>query len=122
MNDSQYREQAFHTILAKSIIANQYAVNLNESLKGTKFYKGNIKVYGRPYITALIIAEKKEFAKVDETDTRAVDNVFEQTDMILETLSKCPFIDYGELNQVIKALAKDKDKINELINKILENE
>ena len=117
--EQMYIERAFHTTLAKSIIANQFAINLNDQLKHTKFYKGNVKLHGKPYTLALIKAEKDEFAKVDETDTNAVDSVFAQMDTLLEVFAKCPFLDYGEATIVIKALAKDSNSMVELAKLIL---
>lgn len=119
MTELEYRKIAFETILAKSIIANQYAINLNDQLKHTKFYKANVKLHGKPYNQALIKAEKTEFQKVDATDTKAVDAVFEQMDLVFNSIARCPFIDYVELILCIEALAKDNKSMVGIAKKVL---
>lgn len=119
MTEQEYRKIAFETTLAKSILANQQALNYNEQLKHSQFYKGKIKEFSRPLIIALLKAEKNEFDKVDKVDTNAVDNVFNQMNTVFETIAKCPFLDFEELNTVIKALAKDRSSILGIANKVL---
>ena len=119
LNQQEFQKLAFQTSLAKSIIANQYATNHNEILKHTDYYKANIKKYGRPYTLALIKAEKKEFDKVDNVDSKRVDELFSALDRLTETLSRCVFVDYDEANDALKALAKNSDEDVLSNNKIL---
>jgi len=119
LTQSQYQERAFQTILAKSIIANQYAMNLNEKLKGTQYYKANVKKYGLPYNLALIKAECSEFSKIFLTDNNKTNEFYKDTDMVLDTLSRAVFVDPKEVDLVIKALAKDRDSILGIAKKIM---
>ena len=119
VSQEEFQRLAFQTALAKSIIANQWATNQNEILKHTEYYKGNIKKYGKPLQLALIQAEKKEFDKVDNVDSKRVDEIFLAMDNIFETLSRAIFVDYEEVNDCIKALAKDRDSMVGIAKKIL---
>lgn len=119
MTPQEKAEQAFKNALIKSIMANQLALNCNEILKHTKFYKANIKKYGQPYNLALIKAERKEFDKVDEVDDNRVDELFEITENLLHTLSLAVNSDWKELNDVIKAYAKSPESIIGIVKKVL---
>ena len=121
VSQEEFQRLAFQTALAKSIIANQWATNQNEILKHTPYYKANIKKYGKPLQLALIQAEKKEFDKVDNVDSKRVDEIFLSMDKIFETLSRAIFVDYEEVNDCIKALAKDRDSMVGIAKKILKN-
>jgi hypothetical protein len=112
-------DQAFQNALLKSIMANQLALNCNEILKHSKFYKGNIKKYGKPYNLALIQAEAKEFDKIDEVDENRVDELFEITEKLLHTLSRAVNADWKELNDVIKAYAKSPESVLGISKKVL---
>ena len=112
-------EQTLQNALLKSIMANQLALNCNEILKHTKFYKGNLKKHGKPYNLALIQAEKKEFDKIDEVDENRVDELFEITENLLHTLSRAVNTDWKELNDVIKAYAKSPESIMGIVKKVL---
>lgn len=119
LTQREYQERAFETVLAKSIIANQYALNQNDILKGTQYYKANIKKSGNELTTALINAEAKEFVKVMKVDAIRVVEAYKSIDMALSTLAKAVFVDFDEVNLVIKALAKDRDSILGIAKKIM---
>jgi hypothetical protein len=109
----------FQTALAKSIISSQFALHNNEILKHTKYYKADIKKYGKPFILALIRAEIKEFDKVDDVDSKRVAEIFESLDKILQTLSRAIFIDWEELDMIVKAYAKDPESMKGIAKKIM---
>jgi hypothetical protein len=119
LTQKEYQERAFETVLAKSIIANQYALNQNDLLKGTKFYKANIKKSGNELKTALINAEAKEFYKVMKVDATKVVETYKSIDKALNTLAKAVFVDFDEVDMVLKALAKDRDSIIGIAKKIM---
>ena len=119
LNKEEYQIRVFETLLAKSIIANQYALNQNDMLKGSKFYKGNLKKSGREMTTALINAEAKEFYKVMEVDATKVVEFYKDLDKALNTLAKAVFVCYEEVDLVLKALAKDRESIIGIAKKIM---
>jgi hypothetical protein len=119
VTQKEYQQIAFETVLAKSIIANQYALNQNDILKGTKYYKANIKKSGNELTTALINAEAKEFYKVMKVDAAKVVETYKSIDKALNTLAHAVFVDFDEANMVLKALAKDRDSILGIAKKIM---
>ena len=119
VSQQEYQQLAFQTALAKSIISSQFALHNNEVLKHTEYFKSDVKKYGKPFILALIRAEIKEFNKVDNVDTKRVDEIFASIDNLLNTLSRAVFADWEELDKVIKAYAKDRDSIMGITNKIM---
>jgi hypothetical protein len=119
VTQKEYQQIAFETVLAKSIIANQYALNQNDILKGTQYYKANIKKSGNELKTALINAEAKEFYKVMKVDATKVVETYRSIDKALNTLARAVFVDYSEVDMVLKALAKDRDSILGIAKKIM---
>lgn len=112
----EFIEIVFNTALAKSILANQFALHCNEVLKHSKYYKGNVKKWGTPYINALIKAEREEFEKVDGVDTDRVDEVLKSTDNLLKVISKCVLMDFQQLESVILEFKKRPDEVLKLLN------
>jgi hypothetical protein len=119
VTQKEYQKIAFETVLAKSIIANQYALNQNDILKGTQYYKANIKKSGNELTTALINAEAKEFVKMMNVDATKVVETYKSIDKALNTLARAVFVDYSEVDMVLKALAKDRDSILGIAKKIM---
>lgn len=119
INSKEFQQLAFQTALAKSIISSQFALHNNEILKHTQYFKADVKKYGKPFILALIRAELKEFDKVDNVDSKRVTEIFESLDKVLQTLSRAIFIDWHELDNIIKAYAKSPESMNGLAKKIL---
>ena len=107
----QYKEVLFKTALAKSIIANQNALNSNDILKGTEFYKGKVKELGSQLNTILINAEAKEFSKCFKTDSKAVSDIYSKINEANKLLCRCVMTDYDDVILVLKALAKNRDAI-----------
>ena len=119
VTEQEYAEIAFQTVLAKSILANQFALHSNEVLKATDYYKSDVKKYGKPYIMALMRAEAKEFEKVDKVDTKFVDRNFDNLDKVLIKLSRAVFCDWEELDMILTAHAKDRDSIVGIAKKVM---
>ena len=119
LTQEDYQKRAFETVLAKSIIANQYALNQNDILKGTQYYKGNIKKSGNELTTALINAEAKEFHKVMKVDASKVVETYKDLDKALNTLARAVFVDFNEVDIILKALAKDRSSILGIAKKIM---
>jgi len=115
ITQEEYQKMLFETTLAKSILANQFALNCNEVLKYTPYYRKEIKTYGRPFINQLIKYERKEFEKVDEFDTKRVDEIFQSIDELMNTISRAVLSDWSHLDMIIKEYAK---RPNEVMTKL----
>lgn len=116
VTQKEFAEILFNTALAKSILANQYALHCNEILKHSPYYKGRLKEVLRPCINILINAERKEFEKVDDVDTQKVDDVFKSMENLFETMSKRVLTDYYEMDSIIKEYAKRPEEVMNILN------
>jgi hypothetical protein len=119
LTEKEYGVVAFQTALAKSILANQFALHSNEVLKGTDYFKSDIKKHGKPFFMALMRAEAKEFEKVDQVDTEFVDRNFDNLEKVLQKLSIAIFCDWEELDLILTAHAKDRDSIYGIAKKVM---
>ena len=104
VTQKEYLQIVFNTALAKSILANQYALHCNEVLKHSKYYKGRLKEVLRPCINILINAERKEFEKVDEVGTEKVDEIKEKATEKADEIKEKATEKIGEI----------KDELNKL--------
>lgn len=111
LTEQQYKETIFETALAKSIIANQNALNANDILKGTPYYKAKIKMLANQLNVVLINAEAKEFSKCFNRDAQAVTEVYKKINETNKLLSQCVMTDYNDVILVLKALATNRDAI-----------
>ena len=109
VNKEEFQKLVFQTALGKSIISSQFALHNNEILKHTPYFKADVKKYGKPFILALIRAELKEFDKVDEVDSKRVSEIFDALDNLLNTISRAIFLDWYDLERVIKIYAKEPE-------------
>jgi hypothetical protein len=106
----------FDTMRAKTILANQNALAYNEVLSKTPIFKQKIKNLGNPFIKELINLEKIEFAKIDKAENtleafkgqNVIDQAFERSNRIIFLLAKMVFVDYDDVELVLKALATDR--------------
>ena len=112
----EYAEIIFNTALAKSILANQYALHCNEILKHSPYYKGRLKEVLRPCINILINAERKEFEKVDDFDTKKVDEIFKNMENLFKTMAKRVLTDYYEMDLILKEYAKRPEEVMNILN------
>jgi uncharacterized protein YfbU (UPF0304 family) len=115
VTQQEYLKIVFNTALAKSILANQYALHCNEILKHSPYYKGRLKEVLRPCINILINAERKEFEKVDDVDTQKVDDIFKSMENLFETMSKRVLTDYHQMDLILKEYAKRPDEVMKLL-------
>ena len=116
VTQQEYLQILFNTALAKSILANQYALHCNEVLKHSPYYKGRLKEVLRPCINILINAERKEFEKVDEVGTEKVDLVFKSMESLFENMSKRVLTDYHEMDLILKEYAKRPEEVMKILN------
>ena len=116
VTQQEYLQIVFNTALAKSILANQYALHCNEVLKHSPYYKGRLKEVLRPCINILINAERKEFEKVDEVGTEKVDLIFKSMESLFENMSKRVLTDYYQMDLILKEYAKRPEEVMKLLN------
>ena len=116
VTQQEYLQIVFNTALAKSILANQYALHCNEVLKHSPYYKGRLKEVLRPCINILINAERKEFEKVDDVDTEKVDLIFKSMESLFENMSKRVLTDYYQMDLILKEYAKRPEEVMKLLN------
>lgn len=116
VTQKEYLQIVFNTALAKSILANQYALHCNEVLKHSPYYKGRLKEVLRPCINILINAERKEFEKVDEVDTKKIDLIFKSMESLFENMSKRVLTDYYQMDLILKEYAKRPEEVMKLLN------
>lgn len=129
INKEKLSKMIFDTMRAKAILANQNALAHNEVLKRTPVWKKNIKENGNKLILSLIKAEREEFDKVQKAENtlddfkgqNVIDQAFERSNKIIMLLARMVFVDYDNIEIVIKALAKDKKSILGISKKILNN-
>ena len=105
--------------LTATVILNQLALNYNESIKYTKFYKHNLKRFLNPAIRELMKAEKEEFDKVYDFDPDYTDQLSTNVMLIIEEICKGGFTDMVMLGNMICAFQKDRKKVSNMINEIL---
>ena len=116
VTQKEYLQIVFNTALAKSILANQYALHCNEVLKHSPYYKGRLKEVLRPCINILINAERKEFEKVDDVDTEKVDLIFKSMESLFENMSKRVLTDYYQMDLILKEYAKRPEEVMKILN------
>lgn len=116
VTEKELAEIIFNTALAKSILANQYALHCNEVLKHSPYYKGRLKEVLRPCINILINAERKEFEKIDSVDTKKIDEVFKSMELLFENMSKRVLTDFQEMDMILNEYAKRPEEVMNILN------
>lgn len=116
----------YNSMIAKTVLANQNALAHNEVLQQTPAWKQKVKQLGKPYVAELIKLEKAEFDKIQLAEStleefkgqNVIDIAFERSDKIINLLARLVFVDYDDIETVLKALAKDKSSILGIARKI----
>lgn len=122
----QLSNMIFDTMRAKTILANQNALAHNEVLSKTPAYKQKIKLLGTPYIKELIRLEQVEFDVVQKAEVtledfkgqNVIDQAFDRSNKIITLLARMAFVDYDDIEIVLKALAKDKSSMLGIAKKV----
>ena len=109
--------------VSQSIIANKVALFYNEEIRFTKYYKGNLKKFGKPFINQLLIAEKNEYDVLFEKDNIDeiacnVENAYMEA---IKEFTGFYIHGYGEVAYVLKALKEDPKSIIGISKKVLNN-
>lgn len=108
------------TKMTQSIIANQVALNFNEEIRHTPYYKKEFKKYYNLFERLLLKAEKKEFDLVyNSAENETIELHKHQSDMIVE-ISSLGIEHFKNVCEIVKAYKKDPEKMNKIVNKINE--
>ena len=119
MTNKELSNVIYETQVAKIILANQHALELNERLTGAPFYKHKLKQLGQPYIKELIKCHKAEFVKVENAamtlpgfSLDIIDDAFDKSHKAIELLTKMVFVDFDVLIRVLTATAYDSKSMD----------
>ena len=107
--------------LTGSVILNQLALNFNEELKYTKFYKQNLKRTLNLTIKELVKAEEKEFDLVYDAEEKQTSYISENVMHIIMEITRNGFADMVVLGNMMIAHQKDPKAIEGIVKKILTN-
>ena len=105
-------------VLAGAIIINQLALDHNEKLKHTPFFKHNLKQKLNAAIKELIKCESKEFDMIFDESSSEVSTVYERAKTTIEMISEGSFVQMVEVGDILKAYKKDRKSIEGIIKKI----
>lgn len=103
--------------IVKSIIANQVALDFNEAIKHTVYYKHNLKRLLKPVITELIKIEEGEFDDFLENvkSTVILHSVYST---FVEEAATLKLEEYGDIIKVIRAYKKNKASVMGIAKKL----
>lgn len=103
--------------ITHAIIANQIALNYNEAIKHTPFYKQKLKMKMNQLLPELIRAEADydEFWAALLKETQEVTEAFDE---FVKTISSVPIWDCRNVSAIIKAYQKDPASIEGIVKKI----
>lgn len=107
--------------LAGSIILNQLALDHNEKLKHTPFYKQKLKQTLNTTIKELIKCESKEYDMIYNEQDSEVSTIYERALSTIELISEGSFIQLVEVGDILKAYKKDPKSMLGIIKKINKN-
>ena len=107
--------------LTGSVILNQLALNFNEELKYTKFYKQNLKRTLNLAIKELVKAEAKEFDLVYDAEEKQTSYISENVMHIIMEITRNGFADMVVLGNMMIAHKKDPKAIEGIVKKVLTN-
>ena len=113
------KQEKYLDSLTGAVILNQLALNFNEDLKYTKFYKHELKKSLNQTIKHLIKAEQTEFDLVFDAEEERTDNISQNVLAIIETISKGGFTDMVVVGNILLAHQKDPKAIEGIVKKVL---
>lgn len=104
--------------ITHAIIINQIALNNNEAIKHTQFYKARLKQKLNTLLQELYICEKDydQFFNHVEDSTCDVYDVYEK---YTKAIASVPIYDAENITMIIEAYKKDKKSIEGICKKIL---
>ena len=107
--------------LTGAVILNQLALNFNEELKYTKFYKHNLKKTLNLAIKELVKAEEKEFDLVFDAEEERTSYISDNVMHIVMEITRNGFADMVVLGNMMIAHQKDPKAIEGIVKKVLTN-
>ena len=115
------KQEKYLDSLTGAVILNQLALNFNEDLKYTKFYKHELKKSLNMTIKHLIKAEQTEFDLVFDAEEERTDFISQNVLAIIEQISKGGFTDMVVVGNILLAHQKDPKAIEGIVKKVLTN-
>lgn len=106
------------TKITQSIIANQVALDFNDQIKHTNYYKKNLKNKLNLLLKELIPLEKKEFDLFYENSEQACVDCYECQREMIKELSSLEFWHFDNIRQLIIAYKKDPKSLQGIVRKI----
>lgn len=104
--------------ITHSIIINQIALNNNESIKHTPFYKKDLKNRLNMLLTELYKHET-EYDKFFEKESESTGHVYDAYENYIKTVSSVPIWECENISLIIEAYKKDPKSIEGICKKIL---
>lgn len=118
---SEDADFAIRIKISQSIIANQLAMNFNQEIKHTDYYKGSLKAKLLPVQLELIKAERNEYDKVFDKAEVAATDVYRALEAMTTEFAKIGINYAGHVYEILKAYRIDPKSIEGIVNKINEN-
>jgi hypothetical protein len=108
--------------IVKCIISSQIALNANEEVKYTKYYKHNLKKKLNVSIKELISSEKTGFDTFIDSDIEVQATVVHDVlYLLIEEIGTVDFPAYAHIIKMIRAYQTDEKSIMGITKKILKN-
>lgn len=106
--------------ITHAIIVNQIALNHNEEIKHTNYYKQNLKRFLNLLLPELVKCEKEYddfFSNVEKSTTE----IYDAYDRYIKAVSSVPIWDCENITAMIEAYNLEQKPIQGIVNKILNN-
>lgn len=104
--------------ITESIINNQMALDSNEQIKHTIYYKHGLKSVLNRLNKFLLKAEKEEYNKFLDSNADFIDELYNVKFDLIKELSTIGIEHYSNILEMIKAYKKDSKSIAGIVNKI----
>jgi hypothetical protein len=105
--------------ITASIVYNYLALHHNEQVKHTSYYKCKLKETLRPAVLQLQKVERKEFDKIENIESDVTHEVSSNIITYMDQIIKGSFTDTLLLASMQMAYKKNPEKIEEIINEVL---
>ena len=105
--------------IVRAVIINQMALDTNEDIKHTVYYKQTLKNRLNALIKELIKTEKEDFESFIESVEQQTDTVYNVLYLLISEIEDLDFPDYADVVRMIRAFKKDKKSIIGIVKKIL---
>ncbi len=106
------------TLISQSFIINQIALDWNERIKHTKFYKHDLKKWLKMVQGVLFKAEEKEYDIIFETAEKETCQTYQVMQESIEEIASLGLHHLQNIAEIVKAYKKDPKSINGIVTKI----